>query len=179
MKKILLDELETLTNLPYVDKTNFETFKNFLVNAETYTRPENEEFHVCAFFMPVHLPSKSIYFGHHIKANDWIPPGGHVDLNESSRQAIGREIIEELQHPITTETVELIDISIRNIDNPKQKCKRHHSFWYIVYFDDKKEFNFDTGEFYKAGWFTEKDVMKKTKSPVYKKVMLNFFKRLK
>lgn len=179
MKQKLLEKLQTLVKLPYINKTDFDMFKTFLLNSETYTRSENPEFHVCAFFMPVHLPSKNIYFGHHIKANDWIPTGGHVDLNESSRQAIEREIVEELGHKITNEKVELVDISIRNIDNPNQKCKRHHSFWYIVHFDEKKDFNFDRREFYEAGWYTEKNVMEKTKSPVYKKVMLNYFERLK
>ena len=40
---------------------------------------------------------------HHKKANDWIPPGGHIEENESPAATVIREFREELGYKLKRE----------------------------------------------------------------------------
>lgn len=165
-----INEVVKLRNKSYVDK---KIIKQFIkrVHSGSLTKKENEFDHLCSFFLPVHKPTRQIFLGHHIKAQDWIPPGGHINLGETPIDTVRREFIEELSHKLTNEQVELFDLSTKDVSgNPRHKCKIHYDFWHIVY-TDKIPFVFDKGEFYDAGWFTFDEALKKTKLKQYNKII--------
>ncbi len=174
MKNDLLKELQLLSQKTYVDPDVFQSFEDFLTTSPEITRPENEKYHVCAFCMPVQKNTKNVYLGHHIKADDWIPPGGHIEKNEHPRDTAFREFKEELDFQITNEAIELINISVKNIDNPAQTCKRHYSFWYVVIMEKPIPFTFDRTEFYDARWFAPPELLNKTHHPEYQKVIQQY-----
>lgn len=131
------------------------------------TSPTN---HFCAFFVPVNLESKSIYLGHHIKANSWIPPGGHIKSDEDPQQTVIREFKEELDYDIGKKQITFFDMSIKRINNPRTPCKIHYDIWYYVEVP-KINYKFLKKEFYEARWFTFKEAKKQIKIPVYTKII--------
>ena len=70
----LIDELESAEAYD----TKLAKMVRERISAGKLTRPENPHDHFCAFFLPVDVKHSSIYLVHHKKADDWIPPGGHI-----------------------------------------------------------------------------------------------------
>ncbi len=128
-------------------------------------KAENEVDHFCSFLVPVHKETKSIYVGHHIKADEWIPPGGHIEIGESPEDTVRREFTEELSSTLKNELIELFDISITNVFHPSRPCRVHNDFWFAVYMDKKTNFKVDTKEFHEAEWLVIDDAIGRAKRP--------------
>ena len=79
-----------------VDKRTVDIFLKRLTENDKLTKYVNPEDHFCVIFVPFDVGRESIYMGHHIKADDWIPPGGHIREGETPIQSIKREFSEEL-----------------------------------------------------------------------------------
>ncbi len=174
MNNQYLQELNLLETKPYMDQKNFRLFADFIRSSENIVKTENPEFHICSFFVPVHISSRSLFLVHHIKANDWIPPGGHIEKNEHPKQTVYREYQEELGMPIGKNSVELFDVSITKINNKHIPCKQHFDFWYLVFCETKEPFYYLKEEFYDANWFFIGDCLKKTRHPSAHAVLSKF-----
>ncbi len=157
----LISTLTKLKGMPNTDKTMIDIGFQQLNKTDTYTRDENAYEHFCVFTVPI-VPSKRlIYMGHHIKANDWIPPGGHIDPGENPMQTVKREFDEELKYKITFEVVELFDFSVHNVEKAGRDCKIHLDVWYLVHLASPEDFLYDTGEFHDAGWMSYEEAAEK------------------
>jgi len=169
----LKQELSKLENQPHVDQGVWAQFWDKVEKKQTKTKLENNPEHFCAFFVPIHRPTQSIYLGHHIKADDWIPPGGHLDQGELPIEAVIREMKEELGYTITNEPVALFNLSIKPIYNhPLNHCTKHFDWWHGIIMPEKTNFRFDRGEFHDAGWFSLSEGMAKiTKNPEFKQIV--------
>jgi len=163
-------ELNRLSTLKHVDKTIIEKFLKRMDRDIRLINEENPTNHFCCFFLPFHKQTKSVYLVNHIKARDWIPPGGHIKKNEFILQTVRREFLEELNHQITKEKIELFDISVKRINNPKQVCKIHYDFWYLVYIN-KINFVYNKKEFYQAGWFSIEEGLQLIKTANYNTIV--------
>lgn len=171
MQKILKSELRKLKFIEHIDKKIVNEMLKRIDSDTKLVKSENVKNHFCAFLVPIHKKSKSIYLVHHIKAQDWIPPGGHIEKNEHPIATVKREFEEELSHRLTNEVIELFDGTIKDIKiNPRNPCWVHYDLWYLVYVE-KLLFKFDKGEFYNAGWFTFDEALKKIKTKSYNQVV--------
>lgn len=146
-------------------------FFNHVAKTEKLNKEVNIDEHICSFFVPFNRETKSIYLGHHIKADSWIPPGGHVNLGEHPADTVIREFGEELDYTITKDQVETFSLSIKDISkNPRNPCKMHYDFWYLVNVPVVK-FNYLKKEFYDAYWHTLDEAIEKINIPMYKEIV--------
>ena len=176
MQKILLSVIEKLKKNPHINKQTIKKIEIRINSNPLLVKSENVKSHFCSFFVPINKKTKSIYLVHHIKAQDWIPPGGHIEKNEHPTATVKREFEEELSHKLTDEVIELFDATIKDIStNPRNPCEIHYDLWHLVYVN-KLPFKFDRGEFYDAGWFSFEDALNKIRTKLYKKTVLNLFK---
>jgi len=159
MLKQFQNEILKLKKYPYVKKKIIQQFLERL-HAGSLIQELNPIDHYCSFFVPFDMKSKSIFVGHHIKADEWIPPGGHIELEETPLQAVYREFSEELRFPLSDQKVELFDLGLTRITDSKRSCRIHYDFWYLV-FVEKVDFNFDKDEFYEAVWLSVETAIKK------------------
>ncbi len=172
LQNYLLTELNLLKKKKHVDHRTLKKQIDRLQNNPNIIKRFSLSDHFCAFFMPIHKKSKNIYLVHHIKARDWIPPGGHIDENENPIDTVRREFNEELGHRLTDEPIQLFDVSYKEgINDPKGHCKIHYDLWYAVYLYKKTHFGFLRKEFHDAGWFTFDEAIKKCKFPRYNKIL--------
>ena len=173
MKNILKTEIQKLVNSKQVNKAALEKMLTQLDKEENLTRPQNPQDHFCAFFLPIHKKSKSIYLGDHIKAGSWIPPGGHIELNEHPIETVIREFQEELKYRPDKKDIQLFDLSIvKIINNPRSgACRTHFDIWYIVEMKEKINFDFDPGEYKTAKWFSLEDGVQKVTDLTYNKII--------
>lgn len=149
-----------------------EVFLKKLSSTDKVTKKQNIDEHICSFFVPVNRETKSVYLVHHIKADDWIPPGGHIEFGEHPVDTVIREFEEELNAKITKEQISLFTLSTKDISkNPRNPCKLHFDFWYLVDVP-KKDFKYLKKEFYDAYWhpLTEK-TFNKIKTVKYNKIV--------
>lgn len=162
MQKKIKNLVSKLKKLSHVDRKTIKKFLKRIQSDKNITQEENPEDHFCAFFVPVYLLKLEIFIGYHIKAQEWIPPGGHIERGEMPGNTVYREFSEELSYDLTDEKVKLFDIGITRINNldAKRKCKIHWDFWYYVK-TKKIDFVYDKSEFHNAGWFTIDRAVKK------------------
>jgi 8-oxo-dGTP pyrophosphatase MutT (NUDIX family) len=137
----------------------------------------NPTSHLCAFFLPVHIPSKSMFLVHHKKANLWISPGGHIEPNEKPEETIRREYIEELSYELKEERIELFDISVFDVSESITPCKFHYDFWFAVYMKKQIPFRYDLREFYSAKWIDFKDVSGTVERKLTKQILERFINK--
>lgn len=159
------DEIEKIYTLSHVEARTVEQFKQLKSSQDSHTKAEGNILHYCSFFLPYDQSKDMIYLGHHIKANDYIPPGGHIEKGETPSDAAIRECHEELGIDISKSQLAPWNLSVKVVNRPDKGCMAHYDVWHLV--DLKvQDFDYLKSEYYDAGWFTIKDgVAKITKNP--------------
>lgn len=174
MRKTFFSEISKLKDKNYVDKKILNQFQERLKSG-LLTQEQNPADHFCSFFVPFDIKSRSVFVGHHIKADEWIPPGGHIETDETPLQTVYREFSEELRLPLTDQKVELFDLGITKITDTKRSCRIHYDFWYFTPIK-KVGFDFDKSEFYEARWLPIESAITRAKRPSIK-IPLNHLKK--
>lgn len=155
-------ELNRLVDVKHANKGVISDYLKRLDENSNLIRDTNPIDHFCTFFVPINLQSKSIFMGHHKKANAWVPPGGHMDEYETPIETVRREFREELNHELKDEITKLFTITKVDINLPNVPCKVHRDFWYLV-FTEKIDFYYDKKEFYEATWISIRETKKLNK----------------
>lgn len=168
---LLIKELERFRNL-VADSKLFDRFTEKLTSTDKLNKEVNIDEHLCAFFVPVNKKSKSVYLGHHIKADDWIPPGGHIKLGEHPLVTVIREFKEELNHTISKRRIKPFALSVKDVSaNPRNPCKIHYDLWYYIEVP-RKRFKYLKKEFYDAYWHVlNEDTFSKIETPQYNRIV--------
>lgn len=145
------------------------SFYFFLDSTEPYLKSDGNSKHFCVFFLPYNKKQNMIYLGHHKKADDWIPPGGHIEEGELPLDSATREFYEELRVEKDKRDFHPFDISIKHIKS--KTCKTHYDMWYLV---DSEiiDFDYDKREYHDADWFNLEDgISKIAKNPEFVSVI--------
>lgn len=154
MYAIFEQEVMKLKDKPYVDQDILQKFLMRISSKKPLTKTQNKDDHFGSFLLPLNRKDRKIYMGHHIKANIWLPPGGHIEENESPEQAMRREFQEELGVNLVHEETELFNLSITFYQN-----HWHYDFWFLIY-TDLLDFKFDRREFLEAKWINIDEIPK-------------------
>jgi 8-oxo-dGTP pyrophosphatase MutT (NUDIX family) len=173
MEKQFWEELQKLKNASYIKKEIFEKFKKRIQNGKPNVREENPQDHFCSMLLLYDRNKKTFFLGHHIKADDWISPGGHIDKNETPSEAAKREFEEEVDSKINPD-IQLFDITYFNtIKTQKYGCEIHYDFWYAI---NHEEFaiTFDRNEFFDARWMPIEEALKRVKRKEYQVILKDF-----
>lgn len=146
------DEIEKIYSLPNVDPSTISQFRSLKSSQVSHTKGEGNPLHYCSFFLPFDKSNNRIYLCHHIKADDWIPPGGHIEPGETPSDAAVREMKEELKVTINKSQLKAWNLSVKPIGRPDTGCMAHYDIWHLV--DIKEQaFDYDSREYHDAGWF--------------------------
>lgn len=168
------DEITPLLNPSLLDVATFDAWMDLKNGSQVHTKKEGNPRHYCSFFLPYDKKAGKIYLGHHIKADDWIPPGGHIEPGETPSDTAVREMMEELKVTITKDLLEPFSLSVKPINRPEVGCMAHYDVWHLVHLPAQAGIPFDylKSEYYDAGWFTVADGVKKiTKNPDFAQII--------
>ena len=159
------DEIRPLLDRTKLSNATIDGFNDLKNGSMVHTKKEGNPRHYCSMFLPYDKKKGKIYLGYHIKADDWIPPGGHIEPGETPSETVIREMKEELGVDITRDIIHPLTVSIKPIGNPERGCMAHYDVWHLVNIK-VREFDYLKSEYHDAGWFTIKDGIKKiTKNP--------------
>lgn len=123
-------------------------------------KPDKPPKHLVSYFVLIDTDAKSLLLVDHLKAQKWLPPGGHVELNEHPKDTVNREIREELGKDakyfgnydsifFVTEA-QTVGLTAGHTDV---------SLWYILEGIAAEPLEFDKTEFKAIRWFGFDDVL--------------------
>jgi len=163
--------IKLIASYPHVDLSVKRSFLACLQQGAPFVKGEGSREHVNVFFLPFNKKTHKVYLGWHIKADDWIPPGGHIEPGETPVEAAIREMQEELAVTISEDQLEPFDFSVKAINRPEKGCLTHYDLWYLVH-TAVLYFHFLTTEYHAATWFSlEEAVNKIAKNPDFSAIV--------
>lgn len=141
-------------------------------------KPDKPPKHLVSYFVVVDPEHKSVLLGDHIKAQLWLPTGGHVELNEHPRQTVIREAQEEIglkavflhnrQTPFFITINQTGGLTLGHTDV---------SLWYVLRGDIHQRLKFTRDEFNDMNWFTFNEILE-SHPAIFDRHMHRFTKKL-
>lgn len=177
----ILDELAGIIPYDKLEQAHLDDARAWVstsTNIFRIARPDKPPKHLVAYFVLIDPDHRSILLGELIKANLWLPSGGHVLLNEHPRQTVLRECQEELGQPA---------VFLRGNDRPffatvtqtvgPTAGHTDVSLWYLVQGSIHDHINFERREFADVAWFTFEEILQ-THPAIFDKHMHRFTRKL-
>lgn len=162
MFKPAWEEITPLLDRAKTDVATIDAFNDLRSGSMVHTKKEGNPRHYCSFFLPYDKKKGKIYLGWHKKADDWIPPGGHIEPGETPSLAAIREMKEELGVDITLDMLEPFALSVKPINDLARGCMAHYDVWHLVDIPEQN-FVYLESEYHDAGWFSVKEGLLKIK----------------
>lgn len=141
-------------------------------------KPDKPPKHLVSYFVLVDPSAQSLLLVDHIKAQLWLPSGGHVELNEAPRNTVVRELREELNKDA---------VFLRNNDKPFFVTVNETggltpghvdvSLWYLVRGNVQEFLSYDKSEFNDIEWFTFEEVLE-SDPVIFDRNMVRFTQKL-
>jgi 8-oxo-dGTP diphosphatase len=113
--------------------------------------PDTPPKHLIVYFVPVDAANRCVLLGDHRKSGLWLPPGGHVEDGEDPRQAVIREMREELGVPAEFADDKPLFLTVTPTNGPESHLDV--SLWFVVRVARKAQLNPDPREFKDVRWF--------------------------
>lgn len=113
------------------------------------------DMHLVSYFVVYDASARSVLLVDHIKANLWLPTGGHVEPDELPHEAVIREAQEELDLAADFTTA-CQDGPLFITITETRGAGRHTdvSLWFVLTGNSSQPLDFDTGEFRSVRWVT-------------------------
>jgi 8-oxo-dGTP diphosphatase len=155
----LVEEIDPLDILEKQHQTI--TFRWIASGAELFrlTKPAIPPIHLVSYFIVIDPERDKLLLVDHIKAELWLPTGGHVEPDEHPRDTVIREVKEELGIGADF----LCDTPLfLTITQTSGKSAGHTdiSLWYALKGCCLNELKFDREEFYAIQWFQPDQIPK-------------------
>lgn len=127
-------------------------------------KPDIPNKHLVSYFVLYDEISRKILLVDHIKAELWLPSGGHVEINEDPKETVRRECLEELgvqadfwtDDPIFLTVTVTVGLTAGHTDV---------SLWYILKGDQNTLYKFDKSEFNDVRWFSFNEIPYENSDP--------------
>lgn len=115
-------------------------------------KPDVPNKHLVSYFVIFDQSTQKILLVDHKKSGLWLPPGGHVDLNEHPTTTVMRECQEELgieaqfwnEMPLFITSTLTVGITAGHTDV---------SLWYVLNGNENDCYSYDIEEFHAIRWF--------------------------
>lgn len=162
IRSIILDVAD-ITPCDDTERTHKEDVLNWLqsgANPFRLKKPDIPPKHLVSYFVLVDPEHSSILLVDHIKAQLWLPSGGHVEVNESPRDAVIREANEEFstratflhgrQKPFFVTATRTVGLTPGHTDV---------SLWYLLRGSIHDTPRYDRSEFTDVEWYTFDEIL--------------------
>lgn len=171
-------KIQPVDNLEHTHVNDVLRWIDSGANLFRIAKPDKPPKHLVSYFVLIDPVHRSILLGDHIKAQLWLPSGGHVELNEHPRETVIREAQEEINQearflknndsPFFVTVTETIGLTPGHIDV---------SLWYLLRGDIHAPLTFDRGEFNDMNWFSFDEILE-SHPAIFDPHMQRFTKKL-
>jgi 8-oxo-dGTP diphosphatase len=169
--QLIREEIITIVSsiLPFdsVEKEHIDFAKNWIASGVEIFRiakPDKPNIHLVSYFTIVDPSTSEFLLVDHKKAKLWLPPGGHVEINEHPQETVKREVREELG--IEAKFIFEAPLFL-TVTNTVGNVTLHTdvSLWYILEGNRHDQITFDTEEFYQIRWFHPNEIPYQNSDP--------------
>lgn len=160
-RETVLDLVKSIVSFDDIEARNQASAMSWIRSGEEIFRIQRPAIplkHLVAYFVVVDRIKMKFILVDHIKAQRWLPTGGHVEMDEDPADTVRREIQEELHmeaefifpKPVfITETV-TVGLTPGHVDV---------SLWYVVAGNSEQDLDYDRNEFNSYRWFSFDEVL--------------------
>lgn|GEM_PF-135273 len=120
-------------------------------------KPATPDPHLVSYFVLVDKATSQILLVDHKKAGLWLPPGGHVELNEHPKKTVEREIQEELGIQAHFLSPDPFFITVTKTVG-QTAGHTDVSLWYLLEGRASEFIQFDSEEFTQVRWFLPQEI---------------------
>lgn len=178
IKDKILDLLEAINPLDSIENWHIKDTIAWIKSGEQIFRiskPDNPNKHLVSYFVMLDQSKEKILLVDHKKASLWLPPGGHVEINEDPADTVTRECMEELY--VTAEFWYKEPIFITQTTTVgKTAGHTDVNLWYVIKGNSNIKYDYDQEEFLDVRWFALDEIPYKHSDPHMKRFMQKLIK---
>ena len=162
IRQKIRSEVESITAFDQLETDHVNDITSWINSGADLFRvqkPDVPPKHLVSYFVLIDPTQKSMLLVDHIKAQLWLPSGGHVELNEDPRETVRRESLEELgqkaiflnnEQPLFATVTKTVGLTAGHTDV---------SLWYVLRGSIHDFINYDRREFNDVEWFTFDEIL--------------------
>jgi 8-oxo-dGTP pyrophosphatase MutT (NUDIX family) len=163
LRTAIREEVESIRPLDKLEEAHIQDILTWIDSGADLFRikkPDVPNKHLVSYFVVIDPIHKSVLLVDHIKAQKWLPTGGHVLLNEHPKQAVIREADEELRmkatflrgntQPLFATVTKTGGLTPGHTDV---------SLWYVLRANKHDFIHYDKIEFTDIEWFTFDEIL--------------------
>jgi 8-oxo-dGTP pyrophosphatase MutT (NUDIX family) len=139
-------------------------------------KPDTPPKHLVSYFVLFDPEREKILLLDHIKAELWLPSGGHVEKDEHPKTTVERESVEELGLPADFISEEPIFIT-RTVTVGKAVGHTDVSLWYVLRGNSDRAIAYEEREFNGYKWFDPDEILGEERN-IFNPHMRRFVKKL-
>lgn len=140
-------------------------------------KPATPDTHLVSYFAVVSPHEKKILLVDHRQAKLWLPPGGHVELNEHPKDTVKREVREELGVDANFLLESPLFVTISKTSGARTGIGHTDvSLWYVLRGYSYQQFDYDKKEFKQIRWFGIDEIPYAKSDPHMKRFMMKLQK---
>jgi 8-oxo-dGTP pyrophosphatase MutT (NUDIX family) len=163
MKQTILDAISAINPLDDLEQEHKDDVLAWVKSGAPLFRiskPDNPPKHLVSYFVLYDPQSSQLMLIDHIKAQLWLPTGGHVEIDEDPRTAVSREAYEELRITAKFDTIFGHDPLFVTVTETKgQGTHTDVSLWYVIEGKSTAKLAYDEGEMNSYKWLSLQDVL--------------------
>ena len=161
MREIVRMMVEDIKPYDSVESEHKKNSLNWIDGDEEIFRlekPATPPKHLVSYFVLVDLKKGKLMLVDHIKAELWLPSGGHVEKDEHPKVTVQREIKEELMIDADLVFEEPIFLT-ETVTVGKTAGHTDVSLWYVVKANSEQTLEYDAKEFNGYKWFSYQEIL--------------------
>jgi len=162
MRDEILDEVKNIEPVDETERLHIDDVLSWIQGPSDIFRiakPDNPPKHLVSYFVVYDPRVQKLMLIDHVKANMWLPSGGHVEIDEHPREAVRREAMEELELVADFRVIGEEPAFITVTETRGPGTHTDVSFWYVIVGDSTAELNYDKREMRGLKWLSFDEVL--------------------
>ncbi len=180
IRSIIYRMVSSIVPFDRLEEEHIDFVKNWISSgAEIFriTKPDQPNIHLVSYFMIVDQDTHEFLLVDHKKAELWLPPGGHVEVNEHPQETVKREIREELGIEAAFLFEDPLFLTVTKTVG-HVACHTDVSLWYVLKGNYQDDLKYDPDEFHQVRWFKQQELPFTQADPHMKRFVNKFIHKL-
>lgn len=160
LRNLIIDEINLIEPFDDIEKKYINESIKWIKETESIFRvkyPNDPHKHLVTAYIIYDQNQKKFLLFKHVNAQMWLPGGGHVEINEHPKDAVMREMKEEINmnanfivnHPVFLSVSQTVNENPPHIDV---------SLCYLIEGNANQKIDFDRKEFEGYNWYSVSEV---------------------
>lgn len=163
MRQAIRDIVSQITPFDKLERTHKQSVLDWIDSGAPLFRiekPDKPPKHLVSYFALFDEKTGQFMLIDHVKAQAWVPPGGHVDVDEDPRYTVIREAKEELGINASFDT-KYGDSPLLVTETITKGYGNHTdvSLWYVIRGDSGTKLTYDQREMSEYKWLSPTEIL--------------------